>query len=87
MGGIVKREPLTAKQKQLIWEVRLCRPYGLRPKPGALPDLEELVKRGTLVRRMDADGHACYFESEPAKLAAQMLAGIDNRRDDAARFN
>jgi hypothetical protein len=80
------RTPLTAKQKQLIWEVRLCRPYGFRPKPGALPDCEELVTRGTLVRRMH-EGRAHYFESEAAKLAAQMLAAIDNRRDDAAPFN
>jgi hypothetical protein len=69
MGDIVKREPLTTRQKQLIFEVRLCRPYGLKP-PGALPDCEELVKRGTLVRRMH-NGEANYFESMAAAIDAR----------------
>jgi hypothetical protein len=78
MGDIVKREPLTDRQKQLICEVRLCRPYGLKPTPGALPDCEELVTRGTLVRKMHK-GEAHYFESDTSKLAAEMAAAIDAR--------
>ena len=74
----MKREPLTDRQKQLIFEVRLCRPYGLKPTPGALPDCEELVKRGTLVRRMH-NGEANYFESDMSKLAGEMAAAIDAR--------
>jgi hypothetical protein len=80
----VKRAPLTDRQKQLIWEVRRCRPYGLRPEPSALPGLEELVERGTLIRRMDSAGRSNYFESEAAKMAHAMYQAIEPQINDAA---
>jgi hypothetical protein len=73
MGAGGQRDPLTERQMRIIFEVRMCDPHGLIPKPGALPDLEELVTRGTLVRKMDIEGRANYFMS-PAYRAATAQA-------------
>ena len=73
MGAGMQRDPLTERQLRIVFEVRMCDPHGLIPKPGALPDLEELRERGTLVRRMDSSGQANYFMS-PEYRAATSLA-------------